>query len=82
MANASTLTSTVDTTANAGREPECMGEGVIHKNHFVVAQPRELDVFDRREFAERQPGAPDKRPHKADDKGNEGGQYERLASSV
>ena len=29
------------------REPECMGEGVIHKNHLVVAQPRELDVFEQ-----------------------------------
>ena len=58
------------------REPEGVGEGIIHPDHFVVAQAHELHVLDRREFAEGQPRAPEKRPHKADDEGDERGQHE------
>ena len=46
-------------------EPERMGEGVIRPNHCVVG-----------ELAERQPCTPDKRPDKANNKGDEGRQYE------
>ena len=52
-----------------------MGEGIIDPDHFVVVKADELHVFNGSELAEGQPRAPDERPHKADNKGNQRWQH-------
>jgi hypothetical protein len=52
-----------------------MHEGGIGPDHFIVAESHKGHIFNGREFAEGQPRAPNKRPDKADNKGNKGRQH-------